>query len=226
MTKKLTSGFAFLCALFLMTACCEKSSTIELFNGKDLTGWKYFVAEGGDKVANSVYTVKDGVIHIVGEPFGCMYTEQAYADYDLHVEWRFPNPEQAEHPGKLNSGIFLHVQPAHKLWPNSIECQLFSSRVGDFVLLGGSDLAEFVVPEGEERPEYPVVKRFEESSENPLGEWNSADIRCEGDQITVIINGVLQNIGTKSMYSNGSIGLQSEGAPIEFRNITLTPIKK
>ena len=225
MTKKLTLGIAFVSALFLMSSCTECKKSIELFNGKDLTGWKYFVDGNDEEVAKNVYTVKDGVIHILGEPFGCMYTEEAYADYDLHVEWRFPNPEQAEHPGKLNSGLFLHVQPAHKLWPNSIECQLFSSRVGDFVLLGGSDLAEFSVPEGEERPAYPVVQRLEESSEKPLGEWNCADIRCEGDQITVTINGVLQNKGSKPMYTSGSIGLQSEGAPIEFRNLTLTPIK-
>ena len=225
MTRKMTLGVALISALFLMSSCTENKKSIDLFNGKDLTGWNYFVDGNDDEVAKNVYTVKDGVILILGEPFGCMYTEEAYADYDLHVEWRFPNPEQAEHPGKLNSGLFLHVQPEHKLWPNAIECQLFSSRVGDFVLLGGSDLAEFTVPEGEERPAYPVVQRFEESSENPLGEWNCADIRCEGDQITVTINGVLQNIGTKPMYTSGSIGLQSEGAPIEFRNITLTPLK-
>ena len=224
MKRKLALGIAFVSALFLVSSCGESDKSIKLFNGKDLTGWSYFVDGNDEELAKSVYTVKDGVIHIVGEPFGCMYTDQSYSDYELHGEWRFPNTEGV-HPGKLNSGLFLHVQPEHKLWPNAIECQLFSSRVGDFVLLGGSDLAEFSVPEGEERPAYPVVQRFAESSEKPLGEWNRAEIRCEGDQITVTINGVLQNIGTKPMYTSGSIGLQSEGAPIEFRNITLTPLK-
>jgi hypothetical protein len=221
MTKKIILAAGLVSSLILGTSCCNEKKSIELFNGKDLTGWSYFVAGGDENVAKEVYTASDGVIRIAGEPFGCMYTNTAYSDYDLHVEWRYSDIESYN----LNSGIFLHVQPEHKLWPNAIECQLCSGKAGDFVLLGGSDLAEFTVPEGEARPEYPVIARYNESIENPVGEWNSADIRCEGETITVTINGKLQNKGTKPQYTEGSIGLQSEGAPIEFRNITLTPLK-
>ncbi|MDD6211447.1 MAG: DUF1080 domain-containing protein [Bacteroidales bacterium] len=222
--KNLILAFSLVTALLIGNSCSESKKSIDLFNGKDLTGWNYFVEGNDEDKANEVYTVKDGVIRIAGQPFGCMYTDQAYSDYDLHVEWRYP--ETAGLDEKLiNSGIFLHVQPAHKLWPNAIECQLFTGHAGDFVLLGGSELAEFTVPEGETRPEYPVVPKIKESNEKPYGEWNSADIRCEGDQITVTINGTLQNKGTKPTYTSGAIGLQSEGAPIEFRNVRLTPLK-
>ena len=210
--------------LILASSCCD-SKTIKLFNGKDLSGWAYYAVGATAEQADEIYSVKDGVIHITGEPFGCMYTVESYSDYELHVEWRWPNAENTP-KNKLNSGIFVHVQPEHKLWPNAIECQLFNGRAGDFVLLGGSDIAEFVTPEGEERPAYPVVSRFSEGEiEKPLGEWNTANIRCEGDRITVIINGTLENVGTQSMHSQGSIALQCEGAPIEFRNVTLTSLK-
>lgn len=222
--KKLILATSFFMLLLVGSSCSNSKKSIDLFNGKDLTGWNYFVDGNDEEIAQKVYTVKDGVIRIAGEPFGCMYTAQPYSDYELHVEWRYPDTDGRDE-NSLNSGIFLHVQPAHKLWPNAIECQLFRGHAGDFVLLGGSDLAEFSVPEGETRPEYPVVAKFKESNEKPYGEWNSADIRCEGDQITVTINGTLQNKGTKPMYTSGSIGLQSEGAPIEFRNIRLTPLK-
>ena len=224
MTKKMILAAGLVSMLILVNSCGNEKKSIDLFNGKDLTGWNYYAMGLTTEEAGEIYTVKDGVIHIVGEPFGCLYTVESYSDYELHVEWRWANAENVP-LNKLNSGIFVHVQPEHKLWPNAVECQLFNGRAGDFVLLGGSDIAEFVVPEGEERPEYPVVKRFAEDIEKPLGEWNSADIRCEGDKITVIINGQLVNKGTGSMFSEGSIALQCEGAPIEFRNITLTPLK-
>ncbi|MHC4062585.1 MAG: family 16 glycoside hydrolase, partial [Planctomycetota bacterium] len=36
---------------------------------------------------------------------------------------------------------------------------------------------------------------------------------------TLHVNGVLQNEGTKATDTSGKICLQSEGSPIEFRNI-------
>ena len=49
------------------------------------------------------------------------------------------------------------------------------------------------------------------------------EITCKGDTIEVKINGLLQNKATGSTVKQGFIGLQSEGGPIEFRNITLEP---
>ena len=40
------------------------------------------------------------------------------------------------------------------------------------------------------------------------------------------VNGEVVNEGTGAEEVAGKIGLQSEGAPIEFRNIRLTPVKK
>ena len=56
------------------------------------------------------------------------------------------------------------------------------------------------------------------------GEWNSADIICEGHLIRVFINGVLKNdahyVGTE-----GHIAIQSEGGPLEVRNVYVKPVK-
>ena len=117
------------------------------------------------------------------------------------------------------------MQDPDKLWPNAIECQLHAGDAGDFVLLGGSDIKEFQVEKGQERPAFPVVKKFNDSNEMKAGEWNNADITCDKGNITVYINGTLQNKGTKSAKKIGYIGLQSEGGPIQFRNVRLTPIK-
>lgn len=192
------------------------AKTVHLFNGSDLDGWG-FVLSDNSKKAEDVFTVKDGVIHITGSPFGYMYTQKEYSNFHLYVEWRWPNEA-------TNSGIFLFVQDEKKVWPNAVECQLHAGDAGDFVLLAGSDLAEFVTKPGEKRPDFPVVKKKAASSEKSVGEWNNASITCENGSITVYINGVLQNKGSKSLHATGRIALQSEGKDIQFRNVRVTPL--
>lgn len=99
-----------------------------------------------------------------------------------------------------------------------MEVQLWAGNAGDFVLLAGADIAEFVVPEGEERPAFPIAPKRHPSNEKPAGEWNHAKVHVLNGVITVHINGLLQNVGTSSVR-RGHIGLQSEGKEIQFRNI-------
>ena len=216
--KKSILSFTLIAVLSAFVFMPAKAQTIDLFNGCNLDGWG-FVLNDDSKKPEEVFKAKDGVIHVTGSPFGYMYTLEKYDNFRLHVEWRWP--EEA-----TNSGIFLFVQSENKVWPNAIECQLFAGHAGDFVLLGGSDIAEFVTEEGQSRPAFPIVRKKRESSEMAVGEWNNADIICKDGSITVFINGVLQNKGTNSMHKTGHIALQSEGKDIQFRNVRLTPIEK
>ena len=61
--------------------------------------------------------------------------------------------------------------------------------------------------------------------ENPIGQWNSYDIVCMGDTVTLTVNGKLANKATRCVPAAGKIGLQSEGAQLEFRNIYLEPVE-
>ena len=203
-----------LSAFILMPA---KAQTIDLFNGSNLDGWG-FVLNDNSKKPDEVFKAQNGVIHITGSPFGYMYTLNKYDNFLLHVEWRWPQEA-------TNSGIFLFVQSDNKVWPNAVECQLAAGKAGDFVLLGGSDLAEFVAKPGESRPAFPVINRNVTNAEMAVGEWNTAVIFCYNGEITVFINGLLQNKGTKSMHKIGHIALQSEGKDIQFRNVRVTPMK-
>ena len=205
----------FLMLAFMLCFICGMSAqTEDLFNGKDLSNWRFVV--DGDKVpAASVFSVQDGVIVIHGIPNGYMYTAKKYKDYTLELEWSWIEKV-------TNSGIFLTIAEvkAGNPFPNGIECQLQGGNAGDFVLLGGSDMVEYVAP-ASGRPFFPVIKKREASNEKPVGEWNKARIEVKDGQITVYINGVLQNQGT-SKVKEGNIGLQSEGGPVQFRNLKLT----
>ena len=204
---KINTFFVAAALVALLGSCSGKGEKVSLFNGEDLTGWEFVLAADSEVPASEVFTVVDGNIHVAGQPFGYMRTSEKYADYTLHVEWRWVGEG-------TNSGIFHRLQDGDKLWPNAIECQLCSGKAGDFVMLGGSKIAEMECVE-----EFPVYDRVGDY-EKPVGEWNIAEIKCEGNKITVYINGKLQNQCTCDQ-TEGYIALQSEGGPIEFRNVYL-----
>ena len=101
------------------------------------------------------------------------------------------------------------------IWPLAIECQLQNQNAGDVVLIGeGSGITPEV-------SRYKVLPKFEEVSENPAGEWNSYDITSQDGNLEVIVNGVLQHTGSDMILTEGNILLQSEGSPMQFRNVYL-----
>jgi hypothetical protein len=183
---------------------------ILLFNGKDLSNWVFFLKDPAVDPA-TVFTVKNGVIKISGNPFGYMRTKETYSDYKLHVEWRWP----AE---ATNSGVFVHGQQPDTIWLKCIECQLKAGSAGDFVCMNGADMNEHA------NKSNMSVKKMATSSEKPTGEWNIMEVTCSANTIEVVVNGVLQNRGTGTTVSKGNICLQSEGKDIEFRNVFLTKL--
>ncbi len=184
---------------------------IKLWNGKDLIGWKLFVPDE-DIDVNEVWFLKDDVIHCTGKTNGYMRTECEYENYRLHLEWRWPGEP-------TNSGVLLHTSGPDKLWPRCIESQLQAGNAGDLVIIGGTG----ITVDGRDRQDiekpYVVIPKKEQSSEKPAGQWNTYEIHCEKDAISCYVNGVLQNEGTDATDTSGWICLQSEGGPIEFRNI-------
>ena len=109
------------------------------------------------------------------------------------------------------------------VWPRSLECQLAAGSAGDFWVIGGLEFAEHAA--GGERVNGRRTVKLHESTEKPAGEWNQYDILCRDDWVVVLVNGALQNVATKCSDKSGRICLQSEGAPIEYRNIWLAPLK-
>lgn len=215
MKRKMLFTAVSIAALFCFLGNVNAQKTVKLFNGKDLSNWGFIVDKNG-KPADQVFSIKEGNIHIAGNPFGYMYTKEKYGDCKLHLEWCYPKEA-------TNSGIFLMIEKTEEgnAFPTAIECQLAANKAGDFVLLSGSDLFEFHQRPGTKRPAFPVVERTNGTTEKGVGEWNEANIWIKDGTITVFINGVYQNTGTCKVKS-GHIGLQSEGKDILFRNVTLT----
>jgi len=64
------------------------------------------------------------------------------------------------------------------------------------------------------------------SNEKPIGEWNSMKVICKDNTLKVFVNGQLQNDITGLTASNGYIGFQNEGKPLEFRNLSIKLLSK
>lgn len=207
--KGMVAGVVFLVSLGTATA-----DEIVLFNGKDLTGWTHYL-EGKDKKKEDVWSVKEGVLHCVGKPTGYLRTEGEYENYVLSLEWRWPEGTKKG----ANNGVLLHTTTPNALgpWPKSVEAQLGEGNAGDIWTIGTT----IEIDNKEKRKFDRRHVNLTDGSEKPFGEWNKYVIVCAGDTITLIVNGDVVNYGWNASQTKGAIALQSEGAPIEFRNIVL-----
>jgi hypothetical protein len=211
---RLTSAAAFL--LVHAAAAAGVITMIEgqipLFSGINLDGWVHHADDENADPAQTWQIRPDGVLHCTGKPVGYLRTEQAYARYRLTLEWRWPREAG-------RGGVLLHVQDGDEVWPRSIETQLSAGDAGDFWVFHGVNFDE------RENPERMRTRKREETSEKPVGQWNRLEVTCTDKVIEVRVNGVLQNRATHPALIRGYIALQSDGSPIEFRNIALEAVE-
>ncbi len=205
--------------------CCKKGGTgrtIALFNGKNLDGWQYVLADPQVKM-EQVWSVRDGILVCQGTPVGALYKGPDVTNFRLVVEYRWP-PGQT--PG--NSGIFSRINGPMKAIPPAIETQLHHGDAGDVLGLQGKKIAPgqprfFEVKAHPLAGDIAGVKKLVDAEKAP-GEWNRVEIVAQGPHYTVRMNGQLVNEVDGVEIVSGPVGVQSEGGIIEFRRIDLTPL--
>ena len=75
---------------FLLLGCQQESTSIDLFNGTDLTGWHVDVPEMDSvTTARNPFIVRDGKLVSLGTPEGHLITDAVYSNYRLEVTYRF-----------------------------------------------------------------------------------------------------------------------------------------
>ncbi len=199
-----------------------------LFNGKDLAGWHVDVPVlDTNPRAPQPFVVRNGQLATLGEPQGHLITDASYRNYRLEVEYRFTGK-----PG--NAGVLIHAskpRALYQMFPKSIEVQMESGNAGDFwciveditvpdMLARRGPRDTWGITEGKARR----IKNLTDGSEKSLGDWNRMVIEALGREVKVWVNGTLVNHGTNATADHGQIAIQSEGTPVEFRTVLLTPI--
>jgi hypothetical protein len=211
-------------------AAITPGTTLALFNGKDLSGWEADIpAKDKDSGVRDAFVVRDGVLVSLGEPRGHLITKDAYRDYRLEVEYRFPGEAG-------NCGVLVHAsrpRALYAMFPQSIEVQMQSGHAGDFWVIQEDIQVEDMETrrprkEGQQwggrEGDARRILNLTDGSEKPLGEWNTMVVEARGRTVKVWVNGDLVNDGFGATTDRGRLALQAEGAEVEFRRIDIGPL--
>ena len=183
--------------------------TLYFFKGDKINNL-YLVTKNANVNTEDVYSIENGTLHYNSPEQSYLRTEDEFENYTFHCEWRWKTEDE-----KGNSGILIHLQKPDSVWPKCMQIQLKKDNAGDLIAMSGveSDQTTGKVKE--------TGAKLSPSNENPGIEWNSCDIICRNDSVTVYINGLLQNTGTNMNVKKGAVALQLESRPIIFRNTYL-----
>lgn len=175
---------------------------IQLFNGKDLSGWKVKI-KGHDLGENfgNTFRVEDGVMKVgydkytkFGAKFGHVFYEKPFSHYIIRCEYRFLGKQVPGGPGWAfrNSGIMLHCQDPKTMgknqnFPVSIEVQLLGGKeTGDRTTANLCTPGTNVVMNGE------LVRRHCTGSTSKTyrgDEWVSVEVEVRGGEVIKHIMG-------------------------------------
>ncbi len=136
----------------------ETNKTIKLFNGKNLDGWYTFIKDRGrDQDPKNVFVVKDGMIHISGEEWGCITTNNEYENFSLVAEFKWGGKTlEPRLNNARDGGILVHSKGRDGgysgTWMHGIECQIIEGGTGDMLVVGdGSDNFAITCPVAPEK---------------------------------------------------------------------------
>src|SRR6185369_16656351 len=212
--KQFLLGF-FLAASSALAAD-DNDGFVLLFNGRDLTGWV------NANCAPETWSVRDGVIHCTGRPTGAMRTDRQYENFILEVEWRHLTSGG-------NSGVFIWGTPIAAPgvpFLRGIEVQVLDhgynakgknewyTTHGDVFPIHGATMKPFGRHNGDRS--FPSEERSKSSPE-----WNHYRVVCTNGVIRLHVNGKEVSGGEECFYRKGYLALESEGAPVEFRNVRI-----
>ena len=190
----------------------EKGWT-NLFNGKDLDGWKFHF--GKDNADNDgTFAVEDGILICSGKPAGYMYTQKSFRKYTLQIEFAFKMPEGLKNDSEFrgNSGCLIHIGEKNALgvWPRSIEVQGANRQMGLILPIPRDVKCTHTFDKG-------ALARVLK----PVGQFNKMEIDVQGGDMVISINGAVVSTVKDCELTEGPIGFQSEGAETHWKNIRI-----
>jgi hypothetical protein len=192
---------------------------VPMFQPNSLDGWV------NANCAPETWSIKDGVIACTGKPTGALRTAKQYENFVLEAEWRHLSSGG-------NSGIFIWGTPISAPgvpFLRGIEVQVLDhgymknadptkprwfTTHGDVFPIHGATMD----PHGD----HSGSRSFpSEERSKPSPEWNHYRIEANNGRLTLAVNGKVVSGGDNCNYRKGYLALESEGAPVEFRNVRI-----
>lgn len=179
------------------------------------------------------WTWKGGTVHCTGTPLGALRSVKPYTNFELVAQWRHLRLAG-------NSGIYVWSPRAtldalkRGQLPEGIEIQVLdhgytaqyekeSGKKADWFTTHGD---VFPVGKARMKPFAPVAPGGDRSFPRKnlsLGTpaWNHYYVRCINGEVRLWVNGEEVSGGTACEPRTGHIALESEGAPVEFKDIRI-----
>lgn len=190
--------------------CRPENGYRPLFDGTadSLTGW--------EQAGPGSFTLSDdGTLTSSGGMGLLWYAASGFSSYSLKLDWTMSGAS-----GDDNSGVFVGFPPSDDPWSavdNGYEIQIDATDVPDKTTgsvygLRSADLKK------------------RDRALNPPGEWNTYEIRVEGERLRVWLNGVKINDFTNTdparSLRDGHVGIQNHGADdrMSFRYIRISEL--
>lgn len=174
---------------------------IELFNGKDLTGWTH--------IGKGSFAVEDGALVTQGGMGLLYYEAQSFKDFTIEVEWKVKSQCN-------NSGVFVRV-------PEKSDSPWYAVTHGYEIQIDDCDKNGLKFQTGSAYDQFAATK----IASKPAGEWNKYQITIVGQHYTVVLNGEKVNEFDGARGIEGYIGLQNHDATsrASFRSVRVKEIK-
>jgi hypothetical protein len=184
--------------------------------------------------ADDTWSWQDGVLHCTGQPVSVLRTVKQYQNFELVVEWMHGRPAG-------NSGVFVWVTPesVERLTaagkpglPNGIEVQILDHDFTSMMKSRGANTDWFgtngdVFSVGVKMTPFPPLSPDGSRSyprrqmANGHGRWNHYYIRAINGEVRLWVNGEEVSGGTACDPAKGFLCLESEGSPIQFRELRI-----
>jgi len=187
------------------------SGWVELFNGKDLTGWRN---NGAEK-----WVVEDGTIlcESTAGKYGYLTTEKTFRDFNLRLRFK------GEASG--NSGVFFHaritgIDPDHGPDIEGMQVEVDptpGNHTGGLYESGGRGWVIQPTAEGERALR--------------SGDWNDLEVSVKGSHVVTRLNGVqiVDYTDRAPKFTDGAIALQIHtggGVKVRWKDIYVQDLSK
>ena len=139
--------------------------------------------------------------------------DQELTDFIFHAEFRFTKIEGGR---GYNSGIFGRNNA-----DGTVYVQAQAGEGGSGWLFGSTPGAA-----GAPGQRFNLRADMKEDRVKPAGEWNVFELKADGPDVSVWVNGAVTSEKKDLSVLKGYIGLEAEGYRIEFRNLKLKELKK
>jgi hypothetical protein len=184
--------------------------------------------------AADTWSWQGGVVHCTGKPTGVMRTQKQYTNFELVAQW-----QHLQSGG--NSGIFVwarekalaEVKPG-QLPQDGFEVQVLDhgftkqyekatgkkaewfTTNGDVFPLGAANMKPFPPVAPDKKRSFP-----RKNLSKGINQWNHYYVRAINGEIRLWVNGEEVSGGTDCKPRSGYLCLESEGAPVEFRELRI-----